>query len=447
MYSAFYFIVALAILVVVHEFGHFWVARRCGVKVLKFSVGFGRALWQKTGKDGTKYIVAMIPLGGYVKMLDEREGPVNDTELAYSFNRQSLRSRVAIVAAGPIANLVFAIAAYWLIFVMGIPGIKPIIDNIDPETPAYQAQLVVGDEILAINTKPTPTWQSVYKELAFVSEHGGTANLTIVSGNIQQQRQITVPKRDLEQKPQQSLFEQLGMTPVRIKLLPILDSVVAGGAADRAGLKKGDLLLSHNGKHTDDWNRWVDLIKSSPEKLLNVTIERNKQQLHLVLTPDKGIDNHGFIGARVNASATPIPKELQAELRHGPIDALYYACKETWQFTSSTLKSLGGMLVGTVSTKNLGGPISIAQYAGSSAEQGAITFISFLAMISISLGILNLLPIPILDGGHLMLYLIEGIKGSPVSETLQQSAQKLGIMLLLTLMILAFFNDLTRLFG
>ncbi|MBE0440216.1 MAG: RIP metalloprotease RseP [Gammaproteobacteria bacterium] len=447
MYSAFYFIVALAILVVVHEFGHFWVARRCGVKVLTFSVGFGRTLWQKTGKDGTKYIVAMIPLGGYVKMLDEREGPVDDAELAYSFNRQPLRSRVAIVAAGPIANLVFAIAAYWLIFVMGIPGIKPIIDFIEPTTPAFQAQLVVGDEIQAINNKPTPTWQSVYKELAVVSEHGGTVNLTIASGTIQQQRQITVPKRNLEQKPQQSLLEQLGITPVRIKLLPIVDNVVAGGAADRAGLKKGDLLLSHNGQHIDDWNRWVDLIKSSPEKALNITIERNKQQIDLALTPAKGDDNSGFIGARVNASATPIPKALQAELRHGPIDALYYASKETWQFTTSTLKSLGGMLVGTVSTKNLGGPISIAQYAGSSAEQGAITFISFLAMISISLGILNLLPIPILDGGHLMLYFIEALKGSPLSESMQQSAQKLGIMLLLTLMILAFFNDLTRLFG
>lgn len=447
MYSAFYFIVALAILVVVHEFGHFWVARRCGVKVLKFSVGFGRALWRKTGKDGTEYVVAMIPLGGYVKMLDEREGPVDDAELAYSFNRQALRSRVAIVAAGPIANLVFAIAAYWLIFVIGIPGIKPIIDFIAPATPAFQAQLVVGDEIQTINNKPTPTWQSVYRELSFISEQGGTANLTIVSGTIQQQRQITVPKKNLEEKSQQSLLEQLGITPVRIKLLPILDSVVAGGAADRAGLKKGDLLLSHNSQNIDDWNRWVDLIKSSPEVSLNITIERNKQQIDLVLTPAKGADNSGFLGVRVDASATLVPKELQAELHYGPVDALYYACKETWQFTTLTLKSLGGMVVGTVSTKNLGGPISIAQYAGSSAEQGAITFIGFLAMISISLGILNLLPIPILDGGHLMLYLIEAIKGSPVSESMQQSAQKLGIMLLLALMILAFFNDLTRLFG
>ncbi len=447
MHSAFYFILALAILVVVHEFGHFWVARRCGVKVLKFSVGFGRALWQKTGRDGTEYVVAMIPLGGFVKMLDEREGPVDEAELDQSFNRQPLRSRVAIVAAGPIANLLFAIAAYWLIFVIGMPGIKPIIDNVAPATPAFQAQLVIGDEIQAINNKQTPTWQTVYKELALISEHGGTANLTILSDNIQQQRQITVPKRNLEEKPQQSLFGQLGITPVQIKLLPLLDSVIAGGAADRAGLKKDDLLLSYNGQNIDDWNGWVELIKSSPEKSLNITIERNNQQINLVLTPAKGDDNTGFIGARVNSGATIIPKELQAELRYGPLAALYYACNETWLFTSSTLKSLGGMLVGTVSTKNLGGPISIAQYAGSSAEQGVITFIGFLAMISISLGILNLLPIPVLDGGHLMLYLIEAIKGSPVSESMQQSAQKLGIMLLLTLMILAFFNDLTRLFG
>lgn len=447
MHSAFYFILALAILVVVHEFGHFWVARCCGVKVLKFSVGFGRALWQKTGKDGTEYVVAMIPLGGYVKMLDEREGPVDDAELDYSFNRQPLRSRVAIVGAGPIANLLFAIAAYWLIFVIGVPGIKPIIDNIEPATPAYYARLVVGDEIQAINNTPTPTWKSVYKEFAVISEHGGTANLTIVSGNIQQERQITVPQIKREEKPQQSLFELLGIAPVQINLLPILDSVIAGGAADKAGLKKGDLLLSHNGRTVDGWSGWVELIKSSPEKSLNITIERNKQQLDLVLTPTKNDDNSGIIGARVNASATIIPKELQAELRYGPVLALYYACKETWLFTSATLKSLGGMLVGTVSTKNLGGPISIAEYAGSSAEQGVITFIGFLAMISISLGILNLLPIPVLDGGHLMLYLIEALKGSPLSESMQQSAQKFGVILLLTLMLLAFFNDLTRLFG
>jgi len=447
MNSLFYFLIALAILVVVHEFGHFWVARRCGVKVLKFSVGFGRPLWSRVAEDGTEYVLAMIPLGGFVKMLDEREGPVDEAELTKSFNRQSLRARTAIVAAGPIANLIFAICAYWLLFVLGIPGLKPVIEQVEPTSLASQAQLMAGDVITAVNDRPSPTLRSVYKELALISEQGGWADLTVISDNIVQHRQLAIPKRSFEQQKHSSLFSQLGITPVQIDLLPIIGNVVVGGAADRAALKTGDRLVAHNGENIDDWLGWVELIRKSAQMLLPITIERDGHFQEIVLQPDTNDQNMGFIGASVDPDATTIPTTLQAELRYGPIAALYYACAETWQFTSLTLKSLGGMLTGSVSTKNLGGPISIAQYAGSSAEQGLITFISFLAMISISLGILNLLPIPVLDGGHLAMYLFEWLTGKPVSENIQQSAQRIGILMLLMLMILAFFNDLTRLFG
>lgn len=447
MQSLLFFILALAILVVVHEFGHFWVARRCGVKVLKFSVGFGKPLWKMQGKDGTEYVLAAIPLGGFVKMLDEREGEVASQDLDKAFNRKPLRSRVAIVAAGPIANLLFAVFAYWIMFVVGIPGTRSFIDGITPESPAAQAQLMMGDEIKRINGRDTPTWLAVHKSLARVAETGGIAELTVNTDGVELTRQIDIPMWQFDPAEPKSLLQGLGITPVRIALRPVIGSIIEGGAAEQAGLQIGDELKSANGVEYDTWSDWVTLIRANPGKALTVSIKRDARDVILILIPNKTPDNIGKIGAAVNATATQIPSELQAELSYSPLSSIGQAVLETWQFSSSTIKSIGSMVTGAVSSKNIGGPISIAQFAGASAERGLISFISFLAMISISLGVLNLLPIPVLDGGHLVMYFVEWLKGAPLSQKAQLQGQKLGVLLLLMLMFLAFFNDLSRLFG
>jgi len=447
MQSLLFFILALAILVVIHEFGHFWVARRCGVKVLKFSVGFGKPLWQKQGKDGTQYILAAIPLGGFVKMLDEREDDVAPEDLDKTFNRKPLRSRVAIVSAGPIANLLFAVLAYWIIFMVGIPGLRSIVDDVSLESPAAFAQLNGGDQILAVDGRDTPTWLAVHKALARVAESGGVAELTVNTGGVKLSRSIDIPKWQFDPASPESLIQVLGITPISIALKPVLGSISQGGAAERAGLKIGDELISADDVLIDSWSDWVTLVRASADKALTVKIKRSEQNISLILTPEKTADNVGQIGAGVDVSSTSVPANFKAELRYSPLSAVGQAVLETWQFSSSTVKSVGGMVIGTVSSKNIGGPITIAQYAGASAERGVLSFLSFLAMISISLGILNLLPIPILDGGHLAMYFVEWVRGSPLSEQAQLQGQKVGMVLLLMLMFLAFFNDLSRLLG
>lgn len=445
MQSVFFFLVALALLIVIHEFGHFWVARRCGVKVLRFSVGFGKPLWSKVDKSGTEYVLAPFPLGGYVKMLDEREGDVADEDLHQAFNRQSLKKRFAIVAAGPIANLLFAVFAYWCLFVTGIPGIKPIIAEVEPDSIVAQAGIVSGDEILQVDGRDTPTWKAVFKNLIRHAEQGDSVSLRVNSGGTELDYQFVVPQLAIDETGR--ILQRLGIEPLRPKLPLVIGEVLDGSPAQAAGLKSGDRLITADGKQLEDWNRWVELIQKQAGNTLNIGIERGELSMTLQLTPQADDNGNGFIGAAVDTDNVSIPKELKSELRYGPVDAIPEAVSQTWLFTTSTLKSLWGMLTGKVSTDNLGGPISIAQIAGSSAEQGAMSFISFLAMISITLGILNLLPIPMLDGGHLAMFIIEAIRGKPLPEAIQIRGQQIGLFLLLMLMFLAFFNDLSRLFG
>ena len=447
MQSLFFFIIALATLIAIHEFGHFWVARRCGVKVLKFSIGFGKPIWQKTANDGTQYILAAIPLGGYVKMLDEREGEVPAEQLDQAFNRQSLGKRTAIVAAGPIANLLFAIAAYWLIFVLGIPGIKPIINDVVADSPAAFAQLLPGDHIKKINGELTPTWSSVNRSLMAIAEQGGEAALLVETQGSERIRRIDIAQQSLLTDKPENIITQLGLTPTLYDLNPVVGKTMPGQAAELAGLKTGDIILSANEQEVRTWDAWVKIIKANPETELTVLIRRHNEVVTVLLTPNRSEQGTGFIGAGVEASATVMPEVLKSEQRYGAVLGLVKAVQMTWQMSSLTVKSFAAMLKGELSTKNLGGPISIAQFAGASADKGVIPFISFLAIISISLGILNLLPIPILDGGHLMLYFFEWVRGKPVSEALQLQGQKIGFILLLTLMFFAFFNDLSRLFG
>ena len=445
MHSLIFFLIALAILIIIHEYGHFWVARRCGVKVLRFSVGFGKPIWQKVGKDGTEYVLAPIPMGGYVKMLDEREMPVSEEQAQFAFNRQSLAKRVAIVSAGPIANLLFAVLAYWILLVVGVSGIKPVIDDVRPASIAAEAGLHAGDEIQQIDGNDTPTWDSVYKALIQKAEYGEKIDITVSSASIKQEHSLILPQVGLEQVG--NILEQIGIEPLRPSIKPILGEVIPGSPAEKAGLKAGDMLVSAQQETIPSWNQWVELIQASAGKTLDIELLRDGDRLGLTLIPETGEDGKGRIGAAVDASQTAIPQELQAELRYGPIEAIKYAVIQTWDFSSSTLKSLWGMVTGKVSTDNLGGPISIAQIAGSSAEQGVMSFISFLAMISITLGILNLLPIPMLDGGHLAMFAFEAVRGKPLSDTMQVQIQKVGFLVLIMVMFIAFFNDLSRVFG
>jgi regulator of sigma E protease len=445
MQSLIFFLVALAILIVIHEYGHYWVARRCGVKVLRFSVGFGKPLWRYVDKAGTEFVLAPFPIGGYVKMLDEREAEVAEEDKPLAFNRQSLAKRSAIVAAGPAANLIFAVLAYWLLFVTGIQGIKPIIGEVVNDSPAYQAGLLAGDEILQVAERDTPTWNSVFKALLQHAEQGAEVPLTLLSGGTQSNVSLAVPQLDLRQAGQ--LLSELGISPLTPEIAPVLGQVVEDSPASMAGLQVGDRLLAADGIELSSWARWVTTIQQNAGQPMSVTVERDGQALTVEVTPQAGDDGQGRIGAAVDTDLSELPAELQAEVRYGPLFAVKEAVVQTWLFSNSTLKSLWGMLTGKVSTENLGGPISIAQIAGSSAEQGFVSFISFLAMISITLGILNLLPIPMLDGGHLAMFLVEAIRGKPIPDEVQIKGQQIGLFLLLMLMFLAFFNDLSRLFG
>ena len=445
MQSLIFFIIALSLLVVVHEFGHYWVARRCGVKVLRFSVGFGQKLWSRQLKNGTEFVIAVLPLGGYVKMLDEREGSVTDAELSQTFNRQPLKNRVAIVSAGPAANLLFAIMAYWLILVLGIPGIKPIIAEVTADSPAAIAMLDVGDEIIAVNGTRTPTVNSLFQQWLRLAQSGETVTLTTRNADIETEKQLTLPEIGLDDAG--TLLSQIGIKPVQPDLAPVLGSIVPGSAAETAGLLEGDELLAADGVRLDSWQAWVALIQEKADTAIHVDVLRNEAIQQFIVTPRSDENGVGRIGAAVNTDGYEIPTDLQAELRYGPLAAIPQAVLQTWQFSVTTVRGLWGMLMGTVSSDNLGGPIAIAQIAGDSAQQGVIAFISFLAMISISLGILNLLPVPVLEGGHLLIYFFEWVRGKPLPESVQIQGQKIGLFLILLLMVFAFTNDIARLIG
>jgi len=445
MHSLLFFIIAIAILVVIHEFGHFWVARRCGVKVLKFSVGFGPVLFKHKAKNGTEYALSAIPLGGFVKMLDEREGDVNHSEKQQAFNQQSLIKRTAIIVAGPMANLIFAVCAYWLIFVIGVNGIKPVIGNVSSASIAEQAGFQSGDQINAVNRSETIVWSQVYRQLVLaVEEH---KSITVDFSRGAANYTITAEMSELSMDRSVDLLTELGIQPFSPEYKPVIGKIVKDGAADEVGLKAGDQLVSANGEELNTWQAWVELIQSSPNQSIRAEFLR-LGKLHTVnLTPRENDHGKGIIGAAVDPKATDIPDNYFATIRLSPVSAVSKAVQETWQFSALTIKGVWGMLTGTVSLKNIGGPITIAEIAGASAENGLVSFLQMLAIISISLGILNLLPIPVLDGGHLVFNFIEAIKGSPVSVESQMTAQKVGMVLLLSLMMLAFFNDLTRLFG
>lgn len=448
--SALALIVTLGVLITVHEFGHFWVARRLGVKVLRFSIGFGRPLWRRVGRDGVEYVIAVLPLGGYVKMLDEREGEVAPDERQRAFNCQPVGSRIAIVLAGPAFNFLFAVLAYAFMFMVGIPGVKPLLDEPRPKSLAEAGDFRKGDLVMAVDGKATPTLGAVMLALVDQAMTGEAIKVEVLDAD-DRTRIRTLDTRESQglTDPAQ-VFERVGLVPWQPVLPTVIGQVMRDGAAERAGLRPGDRIVLADGKPIADWRQWREVIERHPGQAFSARIEREGVERSLELIPDAREDERGqrvgFIGA-VADMPEDLARNLRVVVRYGPLDAVGAAIGKTWDISLLTLRMLGRMLVGRASLDNLSGPLTIARFAGQAASAGLIAFVSLLALVSISLGVLNLLPVPVLDGGHLLYYLIELIKGSPLSETVQSLGQQVGIAVLLLLMGLALFNDFSRIIG
>jgi regulator of sigma E protease len=442
--------VAIGILVSFHELGHFWAARRLGVKVLRFSVGFGKPLWRRRGRDGVEYVLASIPLGGYVKLLDEREGPVPGAELARAFNRQPVASRIAIFAAGPVFNFVLAMALYWIMFMVGVPGMKPVLAEPAANTAAAAAGLHEGDRVLTLNGQSIPTWTQLRPEL--LSEALRGANLSLgIQDRSGQQRLAQLDLSRVRIDPE-FLFDDLGLAPYQPAIDPVLSEVVPGGAADQAGFKAGDRLVAYNGHRLSSFQEWAQYVAAHPGEVVRLDVERGGRslQLSVLLATDK---QDGRVRGRFGAGAQRMAKDAQmwqdlwVVTRAGPVTAAQQALQQTWEMTALVGRVMGRMVSGDISVKNLSGPISTAQAAGFAASAGAAAFLGFLAFVSLNLGFVNLLPIPVLDGGQIVSCLVEAIKGAPLSERAQALVQQLGFGLLILIMGFAFYNDIARQIG
>jgi regulator of sigma E protease len=452
--SIWWLAVTLGLLITFHEFGHFWVARRLGVRVLTFSVGFGRTLWSRRAADGTVYRVALFPLGGYVKMLDEREGPVDESERHLAFNRKPVWSRIAIVAAGPAFNLVFAVLAFWVMFLAGVPESRPLIGQTTGI--AAEAGIEPGDAIVAVDGEPTRTWSHAILELVTHALDRDAITVTVENaGGVPSEHRLDLARLGSDFSEERTL-EAIGIEPWRLEVPALVGEVTDASPADRAGLRTGDRIVSIAGEDVDGWQAIGYLVQTHgvAGQPLAVTVERDGVLLPLEVSPERR--DEGWFSSRLVLGVTnaEIDPDQRASLeraafllRLGPLQALPAAVGETWRLTGATLGLLARMVTGKASVKNLSGPISIAQFANSSATAGFAQFLFFLGAISLSLGILNLLPIPILDGGHLLYYLIELLKGSPVSEQAQVAGQYFGLIALAGLMSLAFINDILRLVG
>ena len=442
------FVIALGILVTVHEYGHFWVARKNGVKVERFSVGFGRPLWRKIGKDGTEYVLAIIPLGGYVKMLDERVDDVRPEDKDKTFNAKTVYQRIAIVAAGPLANFIFAILALYIMFLIGVPSVKPVIGNIIPSSIAAKANLTKDTEIVSVAGSTTRDWQDV--NLALIGQIGNKEiTIRTKKGDSQYVSTFTLDTSNWQFSPEKmSALTSLGITPFRPKVHNELAAVAEASPAELAGLLVGDKLIAVNEILTDDWIAFAKEIKRFPKEKVPLTINRQGKIITLSVIPNAVKQSGkiiGYIGVAPKVDAWP--KSLLIELSYGPIDSLKESAQRTWNLTSLTFSMIGKLITGDVSVKNLSGPIGIAQGAGNSAGHGFVYFLGFLALISINLGIINLLPLPVLDGGHLLYYLIELLTGKEVPEKIQETGFKFGALALLMLMAIGLFNDFSRVLG
>ncbi|WP_249672335.1 sigma E protease regulator RseP [Pseudomonas abieticivorans] len=440
-------LVALGVLVTFHEFGHFWVARRCGVKVLRFSVGFGMPLLRWHDRQGTEYVVAAIPLGGYVKMLDEREGEVPAEQLEQAFNRKTVGQRIAIVAAGPIANFLLAIIFFWALAMMGSQQVRPVIGSVEPGSIAAVAGVSAGQEIVAVDGEPTTGWAAVNLQMVRRLGETGAMQLRVrEDGSTADSPRTLVLDHWLQGTDEPDPIRSLGIKPWRPALPPVLAELDAKGPAAAAGLKTGDRLLALDGQVLGDWQQVVDAVRVRPDTKIVLRVERDGAQIDIpvtLVTRGDGKAATGYLGAGVKA--VEWPASMTREVSYGPIEAIGEGARRTWTMSVLTLDSLKKMLFGELSVKNLSGPITIAKVAGASAQSGIGDFLNFLAYLSISLGVLNLLPIPVLDGGHLLFYLIEWARGRPLSDRVQGWGIQIGISLVVGVMLLALINDLGRL--
>lgn len=441
------FLVTLGVLITVHEFGHFLTARLCGVKVLQFSIGFGKPLLsRRMGRDGTEFILAALPLGGYVRMLDEREAPVAQADLPRAFNRQRVWKRMLIVLAGPVANFLLAVLLYWALFMSGVTGIKPILGEVTEGSAAARASMKQGELIQTIADVPVRSWQEA--RWVLLQQSLKTSHVEVVSliGN-----EIHHHRLDLsglaQADPAQDVLSHLGLAVYRPPMPARVGEVLDDGAAARDGLLPGDEILAVDGVAIAHWEDFVDIVRNNPGRKLVLKISRAGQTMSLRLTPDSVRENGesvGRIGAVYRVDQQEIDR-LLVQVHYPALPAAWHALEKTWDTAVFSLKMLGSMLTGAVSWKGVSGPVTIATYAGQSAQYGLQSFLSFLALVSISLGVINLLPVPVLDGGHLMYYMVEIFKGSPVSERTMEIGQKIGMLLLAALMAAALYNDLNRL--
>lgn len=440
-------LVALGVLVTFHEFGHFWVARRCGVKVLRFSVGFGSPLVRWHDRHGTEFVIAAIPLGGYVKMLDEREGDVPPALLDSAFNRKTVRQRFAIVSAGPLANFLLALVFFWLLAMLGSQQVRPVVGAVESGSLAAQAGMAIDQEIVAVNGKPVSGWGEVNLQLVRRLGESGQLDVTVREVGSSAERHLQIPLQNwLKGVEEPDPITALGIRPWRPQIAPVIAQLDPEGPAQAAGIQLGDRLISLNRQPLDDWQQVIDAVKVLPGATAVLEVERDGQRVDVPLTlaaRGEGEARRGYLGAGVEGGEWPA--EMLREVRFGPLDAVVEGAKRTWTMSLLTLDSLKKMLFGELSVKNLSGPITIAKVAGASAQSGLGDFLNFLAYLSISLGVLNLLPIPVLDGGHLLFYLVEWVRGRPLSERVQGWGVQIGISLVVGVMLLALVNDLGRL--
>lgn len=439
------FVVAMSVLVCFHEFGHYWVARRMGVKVLRFSLGWGKPFKTFVTRDGVEWSIAPLPIGGYVKMLDEREGPVPAHERHLAFNNQSVAKRMAIVSAGPIFNFMLAIALYWIVFVVGVQGMKPVIAAPAAGSIAALAGLQQGDEIVAIEGEAVQTWAVLGTELIDRVLDGDRLQITVLPhGGMPREVSLDLAKVRVDPEV---LFKDLGLAPYEPVAPPVLRQIEKGAPADTGGLREGDRVLAMDGEAITSPSQLVSWVRAHPGAIVQVEIDRAGERstrsvvLASVQTDGKA---YGRLGSGV-ATPPDLWQDLRAERRLGVLAAVPAAAEQTWRMSWLTLRMLGRMVTGDVSVKNVSGPIQIAQVAGDSARIGLVSFLSFMAIVSVSLGVLNLLPVPVLDGGHLLLFAIEGVKGRPLSERAVAASQYLGFAFIGMLMVLAFYNDIMRL--
>lgn len=438
----------LGVLVTIHEFGHFWVARRCGVKVLRFAVGFGKPLLRWRDRHDTEFVIAAIPLGGYVKMLDEREGEVPPELTPYCFNRLPASRRIAVVAAGPIANFLLAIVVYWVLFMSGVSGVAPVIGSVAPDSLADRAGLQAGDEIVAIGGEETPTWQLLHQELIKRIGESGELRVMAKAADTQAVREVALTLDQwLAGDADPDMVGGLGIDLWRPSVDPVIDEVLPDSPAAKAGLQRGDRILGVDGQSMTGWEQWVTYIRARPEQPVNVDFERDGVRKQLQVVPARKVDDAGkaFGQVGVGPKAPAFPPEMIREFHYGPVAAMGAALSRTWTMSVFSLQSLQKMLMGLISPKNLSGPITIAKVATASAKSGLEPYLGLLALLSISLGVLNLLPIPVLDGGHILFALPELFTGRQVSEKIQAVGYQIGLVIVVGIMALALYNDLMRL--